>query len=226
MSDHKMWKMLHLLYTNPNHYLNKDELKLAGVDCNDDSIRPLVDGKVVEMTNDIPAKYSLSQSVSTLLGIFNVAKKRLKDDNIYVDCPVAFVIMPFQEPWSEEVYNKMIKTAISNAGLICVRGDTVLRVGDLTTNIWREILKAGLIIADISTPNINVFYELGLTHAIGKDTIIFKQKDTALPADFGGTHYQEYLLNDLDGGRKWLEDELILWHKDKKVDGVKALYNM
>jgi len=103
-----------------------------------------------------------------------------------VDYPEAFVIMPFSEPWSDRLYSDMIEPAVKAAGLDCVRGDTAVRVGDLARNIWDAIMRAGVVIAEVSVPNPNVFYELGLAHALGKDRFILKHGTAKLPADFGG----------------------------------------
>ena len=99
-----------------------------------------------------------------------------------------------------------------------------MRVGDLTTNIWNEILKAGVIVADVSSPNVNVFYELGLVHAVGKDALLLKRKDVILPTDFGGAHFYEYSLDALVVGRAKLEDALSKWANEFRAFQVQALY--
>lgn len=107
----------------------------------------------------------------------------------------------------------------------CTRGDTTVKVGSLTTNIWDAIMQAGLVIADVSIGNVNVFYELGLTHALGKDTLLLKQKAARLPADFGGAHYFEYELGRLDEGRAALQAEVEKWAARSKAAQIKALYH-
>jgi hypothetical protein len=68
-----------------------------------------------------------------------------------------------------------------------------------------------------------VFYELGLTHAIGKDAIILKQVASKVPADIGGAHYHEYDLQTLDRSRLWLSAELSEWAKNGHSRAVKSL---
>jgi hypothetical protein len=70
--------------------------------------------------------------------------------------------MPFSEAWSNRVWNDLITPAIQQAGLAYVRGDMPVRVTDLTNTVWNEIISAGLVLADLSSANVNVFYELGL----------------------------------------------------------------
>jgi hypothetical protein len=147
--------------------------------------------------------------------------------DLRVDYPQAFVIMPFSETWSEAVYSRMIKPAVDavrSPKLECIRGDSLVRVGDLNTNIWNQIMQAGVIIAEVSAANVNVYYELGLTHALGKDTFLLKRTGATLPADFGGAHFYEYELGSLESGRDKLTKALKLWAKEYHAKGVKAIY--
>ena len=92
-----------------------------------------------------------------------------------------------------------------------------IRIGDLTRNVWDALLHAGVIVADISVPNANVYYELGLVHALGKDTLCLKQKGKPLPADFGNAQYYPYDMNSLATGRRKLAKALKDWAKTAHV---------
>jgi hypothetical protein len=221
MSERMMWKMIHLLYLSPKPKLSGTELADVGVDCYQDTIQELLSAKVVKRSSS--NNYILSDAARQMLKVCVVANKRHTGQNIRVDYPHAFVIMPFSYKWSDQVYERMIEPAVKAAGFECSRGDTTVRVGDLTTNIWNEILQAGIIIADISEANVNVFYELGLVHALGKETLLIKRKSARLPADFGGAHYYEYQLNDLPSGKKKLKVALDKWAKDNKSTNVRDL---
>jgi predicted nucleotide-binding protein len=76
--------------------------------------------------------------------------------------------------------------------------------------------------ADVTVNNANVFYELGLAHALGKDVFIIRQQGSPLPADFGGTHYYEYDRNDLASARTSLSHALARWKADVGAAGVAA----
>jgi predicted nucleotide-binding protein len=84
-------------------------------------------------------------------------------------------------------------------------------------------LQAGVIIADISVPNPNVFFEIGLASGLGKDPLLLKRKDTPLPADFGGARYLEYDIDDLAKGRDLLKRQLIEWANIRGMGGVKEV---
>ena len=159
MSDRKIWKMLHVLrdLKTGQTGLAAAELNAVGVDCNDDSVLPLVDSQAVTLQGGI---YSLTPAARTILNHCIVANKQRPGDDLRVDYPSAFVVMPFSESWSDPVYERLIKPAIEGAALQCIRGDTVLRIGELTSNLWNALMRAGLVVADVSALNANVFYEL------------------------------------------------------------------
>jgi hypothetical protein len=229
MSKHQEWKMIHLLYgyahptaAGDHLVLTMEELTSAGVHCGADTWQPMENMGVVTR---IGTEYELSKPAREILRRFAVAKGPEANVDIRVDYPEVFVVMPFSEPWSQEVYTAMFQPGITDAGFAVSKGDCIVRVGDLSTNVWRSITQAGVIVADVSVPNPNVYYEIGLADALGKPVFLFKQETTALPADFGGVHYYTYGLDDLAAGRKKLCDELKQWSdfRDHRNFGVKAL---
>lgn len=229
MSRHQEWKMLHLLYNYARRrgrsgrpVLTAQELTDAGVHCDPDSRQVLEDAGVVRRVGDA---FELSEPARKIVATFTVAKGPDQNVDIRVDYPQAFVVMPFGQPWSAEVHERMFAPAIEGAGFAVERGDSVVRIGNLGTNVWRAITQAGVIVAEVSAPNPNVYYELGLADALGKPVFLFKQADAVLPADIGGVHYYEYRLSDLDSGRAQLTQALQDWavQKDHRFAGVKAL---
>lgn len=222
MSDRSQWKMLHLLNVYGKPALHISKLNDAGIDCYNDTIYELLNANVIQ--RDAAENYSLTMPASALLNKFIVANNRWKSDDLRVDFPECFVVMPFSQPWSASVFSDFIEPAVkTDAGMDCVRGDDVLRINDLSNNVWNSIVRAGLIICEISVPNPNVFYELGIAHALGKDCFLLFQKNIPLPADIRGAHYYAYDPNDLAGARKMLADELIKWKSDMCAEKVKEL---
>ena len=229
MSKHQEWKMIHLLYgyahrtnSGERRVLTEQELTSAGVHCDPDSREPLERAGIVTRIGD---EYALSAPANEMINRFTVAEGPKVGVDIRVDYPEVFVVMPFTEPWSDNVFANLLKPAIEDAGFGVSRGDSIVRVGDLSTNVWRSITQAGLILADVSVPNPNVYYEIGLADALGKPVFLFKQESVSLPADFGGVHYYEYNINDIGTGRRKLTAELKKWaeEKDNRAFGVKAL---
>jgi len=229
MSKHQEWKMIHLLYgyarrtNNGDHrVLTEEELTKAGVHCDPDSRQVLEDAGVVTRIGNA---YELSKPARNILNTFTVANGDQASVDIRVDYPEVFIVMPFGQPWSDDVYTKFFKPGITDAGFVESRGDSIVRVGDLSTNVWTRITQAGVIVAEVSVPNPNVYYEIGLADALGKPVFLFKQRDVTLPADFGGIHYYEYDLGDLAAARSTLAGELTKWanHPDHQPFGVKEI---
>ena len=169
-------------------------------------------------------RFKLGSGARLVLDQCIVGNKRWSNSREFrVDHPSVFVIMPFSEAWSNKVLGELITPAVEQAGLACIRGDMPVRVSDLTNTVWTEIIKAGLILADLSSVNANVFYELGLAHALGKDAFILKQRGINLPADFGGSHFYEYDRTEPSDALPQLLAALQKWATDNKVTGVAAL---
>jgi hypothetical protein len=59
-----------------------------------------------------------------------------------------------------------IAPALEAAGLEAFRADEEIRAGDIRTDMFQERLVADLVIADLSIDNPNVWYELGVHHAL------------------------------------------------------------
>jgi len=229
MSKHQEWKMIHLLYRvarrrdgGDRTVLTAQELISAGVHCEPDTHAVLEHVGVVTRIGD---DYELAAPVREVIRRFILAKGPEVDVDVRVDYPEVFVVMPFSEAWSESVYRDMFEPAIQAAGFAASRGDSIVRVGELSTNVWRSITQAGLLVAEVSVPNPNVYYEIGLADALGKDVFLFKQRDARLPADFGGVHYYAYDVGDLADGRVTLTRELQAWaaQPNRQPFGVKAL---
>jgi hypothetical protein len=84
---------------------------------------------------------------------------------------LCFVIMPFGG-WYDKYYQEIFQLAIEEAGLKSSRADSLYRSSPIVQDIWSYTKKAKVLLADLSTRNPNVFYELGLAHAIAKPVIL------------------------------------------------------
>lgn len=92
-------------------------------------------------------------------------------------------------------YDDLIKEAILKADstLNVIRADEMTEMGSVMNQIITLIMYSNFVIADITYPNPNVFYELGLRHAIGNGTILIKEKIESIPPfDVGHLRYIEY----------------------------------
>ncbi len=93
-----------------------------------------------------------------------------------------FVLMPFKEPFNT-YYNGIIKPGVTAAGLDPLRGDSLFRPSPIMGDIWQMIQDARIIVAEMTGQNANVFYELGLAHAIGKPVVLISETMDDVPFD-------------------------------------------
>ena len=108
-----------------------------------------------------------------------------------------FVLMPFA-PNFTEVY-EVIKTAIEGPelGFSCDRADQLFGGGHIISDILRCLAASEIVIADLTTKNANVFYELGIAHTV-KDmqkVLILSQDINDVPFDLRHLRYIRYLPN-------------------------------
>jgi len=96
--------------------------------------------------------------------------------------PRIFVLMPFKASL-RSVYTKHIKKVASKAKLSVRRADDFFGPGPVMNDVWSAINSARIIVADCTGRNPNVFYEIGLAHAVGKFTILVSQSIEDVPFD-------------------------------------------
>lgn len=95
---------------------------------------------------------------------------------------VCFVIMPFGG-WLDDYYQSIYCPAIEAAGLLPHRADDLFRPSTIVNDIWAYTKRAKLLIADLTGKNPNVFYELGLAHALTKPAILVAESMEDIPFD-------------------------------------------
>ena len=117
-------------------------------------------------------------------GIWCAGRSHIRIRNFSVDGtePTAFVVMQFSKPY-DELYREVIKPICSEFHVHAIRADETFGPGFILADIARQISEAYVVIAEITPPNQNVYYELGLAHAWSKPTILIAEKDTHLPFD-------------------------------------------
>ena len=81
-------------------------------------------------------------------------------------------------------YNLILRPLAQQAGFEVKRVDEIVEVGTVTDQAFRLLYSADVVVADVSAPNSNVYYELGVRQAISSGpTILIAVDNTALPFD-------------------------------------------
>lgn len=112
---------------------------------------------------------------------------------------ICFVIMPFGG-WFNKYYRDIYKPAITDAGLEPKRADDLYRPSPIVKDIWQFTKTSKVLLADLTHRNPNVFYELGLAHAIKKPVILVTENLDDVPFDLKGLRIIEYDKNESNWG--------------------------
>lgn len=121
--------------------------------------------------------------------------------------PKIFVIMPFAEPF-DTLHKEVISPVASGLGFDVVRVDEVLGPGIIIEDIQRQIESCHVVVAEISTQNPNVFYELGYAHALRKPAILLVRRSDGPAMPFDIRSYRAIFYDDSIGGKKSVERNL------------------
>jgi hypothetical protein len=115
-----------------------------------------------------------------------------------------FVIMGFGEKTDfqsnpqrvlnlNRTYEDIIKPAVTEAGLTCIRADEIIHSTVIDKPMYDNLLSADLVVADLSTSNANAIYELGIRHALRQQrTIVMAENNFSFPFDLNHLSILKY----------------------------------
>jgi hypothetical protein len=118
--------------------------------------------------------------------------------------PLCFVLMPFgQKPDGsggtvdfDAVYAELIAPAIAEAQLDPLRADEEMTGGIIHKPMFERLVLCEYAVADLTTANANVFYELGVRHAVRQwsTVLLFAAGGSQLPFDVAPLRAMPYQL--------------------------------
>lgn len=145
----------------------------------------------------------------TQVGIWCCSKSNITITNYKVrsEKPRAFVVMQFTPPYNE-LYTDVIKLICEDEvfGIETIRADEIFGSGLIVTDIERKIIESKLVIAEITTSNPNVYYEVGFARALHKPIILIAEKATQLPFDV--SPFRVLFYENSIAGKKRIENGL------------------
>jgi hypothetical protein len=166
-----------------------ESLESAGLIEEKDGKHLILDDKSDELKN-----------VLEKVAITNPAKKIDIDKN-----DTCFVMMPFSSPHGD-YYKTIFKPAIEKAGLTPRRADDdIFATGKIMEQIWSGIQQAKVLIAELTSRNPNVFYELGIAHALDKPVVLISSNQEDVPFDLQHIRVIYYDINDPFWGNNLIE---------------------
>lgn len=129
--------------------------------------------------------------------------------------PLCFVVMGYGKKTDyssgtprtldlDATFEAIIKPAVEANGLECVRSDKIAQSGIIDVQMYEMLLRADLVVADISTANPNALYELGVRHALRPfSTIMIKEVEGKFLFDLNHLATMQYKhLGDDIGARE------------------------
>jgi hypothetical protein len=116
-----------------------------------------------------------------------------------------FVMQPFASPLGD-YYEKIYRPAIEKAGLRPVRADAeIFATGKIMDQVWSGINNSKVLVAELTSRNPNVFYELGLAHAMNKPVVLVSAREEDVPFDLQHIRVIYYDTSDPFWGAKLIE---------------------
>ncbi|MDD5633285.1 MAG: DUF4071 domain-containing protein, partial [Methylococcales bacterium] len=156
--------------------------------------------------------------------------------------PHAFVAMPFGKKPGQEgtiidfnaIYKDLLKPAIEAAGLTVYRTEEEQSADNIKTDRLQELLIADLVVADLTLDDPNVWYELGIRHALRACGILLIQcsadkQQRYIDTDCKFIYHLKDGLPDpstLDADKKTLTDRVkttLAFSHDRKISPVYQL---
>jgi len=107
-----------------------------------------------------------------------------------------FIVRPFGEKNGvnfDLVEERLIIPALKKAGIKGYTTGAILEAGNIRQDMFQFLLTSDLVIADISVHNANVFYELGIRHALrSAKTVLIRCRKDVVPFDLKTDRYLSY----------------------------------
>ena len=107
-----------------------------------------------------------------------------------------FIVRPFGTKEGidfDRVQAELIDPALHRLGIAGGTTGELLAQGNIRTDMFEQLLIADLAIADISIHNANVFYELGVRHALrDRQTVLIRSRGDSVPFDLKTDRYLSY----------------------------------
>jgi hypothetical protein len=116
---------------------------------------------------------------------------------------VCFVIMPFgrkpdadgREIDFDAIYSEILEPAIGEVGFDAVRADDELSGGVIHSAMFERLVLSEYAIADLTILNPNVYYELGVRHAVRPQSTVLVSAGDRLPFDVAHLSTTLYALD-------------------------------
>jgi hypothetical protein len=185
------------LYKMFSHWSYRSVHRMSKIlgDLVSDGLVSLSNGKYSVTDHWISIQGTLEISLTTLVetsrpSVLSVAPVfGLPDESRPV--PDVFVLMSFGAEFTP-VYKDHITNAVGSLGLKVGRADDFFTAHSVMRDVWTAVYRSRVVIADCTSRNPNVFYEIGMAHTAGKPVILVTQSEADVPFDLRPLRYIKY----------------------------------
>jgi len=149
------------------------------------------------------------------VGVFAAGHKDIHFRNFIVEPirPQVFVVMQFNTPAYDALFNDVITPVCEEVGLRVFRADFTHLPGIVISDLTKQIAESRVVIAEITPVNGNVYYEVGYADALRKPLILIADKTVeALPFDV--RPYRTIFYENSIGGKNKVQETLTKFLKN------------
>lgn len=196
-SDPTRWIDQETNHKQAMHTLNKG-LFYTNLQLNKDG-KLIITKEKIDVTEDEPGRVFAERRSMTVSPVFKARPTKIEPT-------LCFVLMPFQ-PSFNRLFREVIRPAAEAIGLKCLRADDFFSPTPIMEDIWTQLCKSSLVVADVTGRNPNVFYEIGIAHTLGKPVTIITQNKADIPFDIA--HYRYFVYSDDADGRGKLVSDIM-----------------
>lgn len=173
----------------------------------DNSIPPLTNNQLREVAGELGiADFEFSRTHWAIkdIDLYKVLLRYLKPrrqlPNVFtisevehIEPSLISVMMPFDMVFN--AVHEKLKEVTSGLNLYCRRADDIWENPAIIQDVVSLIDHSKAVICDCTGRNPNVFYEIGIAHTLGRETILVTQNEHDIPFDLRHLRYVKYLNN-------------------------------
>lgn len=111
--------------------------------------------------------------------------------NCFVVCPIGDESSDIRKQ-ADILFDHVIEPACDKFNFNPIRADKIATTGLITNKVIKNLRDAEIVVADLTGHNPNVFYELGVRHALNKHVILIKNKKDKRPFDIQSINIIDY----------------------------------
>jgi hypothetical protein len=102
------------------------------------------------------------------------------------------VVLMENKPSYVEICEDLIKPTVEGEGFRCLPCGDIFSTGSIIEELWCNLNRAALVIAEVTSGDPGVLYALGICHTVGKEIMMLTQRPDKLPFNFRHMRYYPY----------------------------------